>query len=380
MQATETASVERDNALKAKQDALNATKATRRQLDRANQALAESINNDLGLDPNKSLTPRQRQALWKLAVADEPIKRDFVSILDSSPQETRRVSPGLAWISRALGLLNASRALDPVLKQISRAPDPDALEAWAQALKALPVRLTEAQSSQALDPVLKQLGQTTDPRALEALAQALQALAPKLTEAQASQALDPVLKQIDQTTGLDAQLLAQAFQALASKVSEAQASRALDPLLKQLGQTTEPMAIEPLARALQALPIKLSDAQASQALHALDLVFKQLDQTTSINSIAPLARAFQALAAKLSEAQASQALDFVLKQLSQTTNSDVLGATPSGWGRPAPPSAPATWHGLSLALRDLRLKRRRRVTRVTVPARLLCSLFNHRFH
>ena len=52
--------------------------------------------------------------------------------------------------------------------------------------------------------MLKQIGQTTDPDALQALAQALQALPAKLTEAQASQALDPVLKQIGQTTDLDA--------------------------------------------------------------------------------------------------------------------------------------------------------------------------------
>jgi hypothetical protein len=51
------------------------TKA-QRQLDRSNQALAESINNDLDLRPDQSLK-RQRQALWKLAVAGEPTKHDF---------------------------------------------------------------------------------------------------------------------------------------------------------------------------------------------------------------------------------------------------------------------------------------------------------------
>jgi hypothetical protein len=47
------------------------------------------------------------------------------------------------------------------------------------------------QASQALDPVLKQIGQTTDPFALQALAEALQALPAKLTEAQASQRSSP---------------------------------------------------------------------------------------------------------------------------------------------------------------------------------------------
>jgi hypothetical protein len=83
---------------------------TQRQLDRANQALAESINNDLALQGDKSLTARQRNALWKLAAADEPVKRDFVSILAKSPDENVRASPGFAQISRALGLLRPSGA------------------------------------------------------------------------------------------------------------------------------------------------------------------------------------------------------------------------------------------------------------------------------
>ena len=64
------------------------------------------------------------------------------------------------------------------------------LQALAQALQALPAKLTEAQANQALEPVLKQIGQTTNPYAHWPLAQALKALAAKLTEAQASQALE----------------------------------------------------------------------------------------------------------------------------------------------------------------------------------------------
>ena len=75
-----------------------------------------------------------------------------------------------------------------MLKQIGETTDPDALRALAQALQALPAKLSEAQASQALDPVLKQIGQTTNPLALEALAQALQALPAKLSEAQAMRA------------------------------------------------------------------------------------------------------------------------------------------------------------------------------------------------
>jgi ABC-type transporter Mla subunit MlaD len=117
--------------------------------------------------------------------------------------------------------------------------------------------------------VLKQIGQTTKPEALRALAQALHALPAKLTEAQASQALDPVLKQIGQTTEPDAlRALAQALHALPAKLTEAQASQALDPVLKQIGQTTHPRLLPALAEALQALAPKLTEAQAAQASKA----------------------------------------------------------------------------------------------------------------
>ena len=60
---------------------------TQRQLARADMAVAQSINNDLGLEPNKPLTVRQRNALWKLAVADELVKESFVLTLERAPAE-----------------------------------------------------------------------------------------------------------------------------------------------------------------------------------------------------------------------------------------------------------------------------------------------------
>ena len=184
LQATETAKLERDNALKAEQVAGNASRQTLRQLNLANQALAQSINNDLDLSSDNSLTPRQRQALWKLAVADEPVKSDFISILAKNPEETARVSHGFAQISRALGLLRPSAAeveglLDPVLTQIGQTTHFFELRTLAEALQTLGPKLSESQASQALEPVLKQIGQTTNSLRLSALADALQALAPR---------------------------------------------------------------------------------------------------------------------------------------------------------------------------------------------------------
>ncbi len=81
---------------------------TQLQLDRANQALAESINNDLGIGSGNNLSARQRNALWKLAFADESVKGDFVSTLAGSAEETIRASFGFDKISRALGVLRPS--------------------------------------------------------------------------------------------------------------------------------------------------------------------------------------------------------------------------------------------------------------------------------
>jgi hypothetical protein len=74
------------------------------QLTRADQALAASINNDLGFEPNAALGARQRRALWKLAMSTQAVKDEYVSILSENPEVAARVSPGFSKVSRALGL------------------------------------------------------------------------------------------------------------------------------------------------------------------------------------------------------------------------------------------------------------------------------------
>jgi hypothetical protein len=325
------------------------------ELDRANQALAESIDNDLGIELDEPLTTRQRNALWKLADADEAVKRDFVMIVAGSANEMVRASVGLPKLLRAIGPLSpdeltqllqaaidglptstypkslqalaaalealapklsdaqASEALDPVLRQMSQTTDPDALQALAQAVRAQAAKLTEAQATQALDLVLKQVGQTTSPFALLAFAQAIQALPAKLTDVHASEALDPVLKQIDETTNpLEVPVHVQTLQALAAKLTETQASHALIAVLNQIGQTDNSLSLAALAQALPALPVKLTETQASKAL---DPVLKQIGQPTDRSALLSLAQALSALAPKLTETQASQALDTVLKRI-----------------------------------------------------------------
>jgi hypothetical protein len=100
-----------------------------------------------------------------------------------------------------IALFQSSEARDPQSKLDDRKFVADSLKALAQALQALPTKLSEAQASHALEPLLNLIGQTTDPvvvqrlfvqttdsGALVVFAQALQALTAKLTESQAAQA------------------------------------------------------------------------------------------------------------------------------------------------------------------------------------------------
>ena len=340
----------------------------------AQRQLAVSINNDLGLEPGLPLKPRERYALWKLAVADEPVKRDFVSILAGSPEETLRSSPGFVNISRALGLLRpsaaeaeslvtaaigglqltkdrgqaapvigelnalspkiaASQGVEPLLRQISQTTDPDALLVLAQGLQALPGKLSDAEASQALESLLRQIGRANDHSAREVLTEALQSLIGKLSETQSAKALELVLSQIGQTMNspepqgfenvFHARPLANLSETLVRKLSEAQANQALEPLLNQINQTTDPGLLQGLALALRALPTRLSEAQANQAIEQL---LKQIDRTTNSDDLCTLATALGALPVTLSQAQAKRALEPLLKQVGETTNPESLRA------------------------------------------------------
>ena len=138
-----------------------------------------------------------------------------MSILAKSPEETVRASPGFAQISRALGLLRPSAAeaeslVAAVVGGLQSTNDMQKRRSSCRRAQGADGQADRGAGEPGARAVLKQIGQTTDPDALQALAQALQALPAKLTDAQASQALDPVLKQIGQTTDSDAlQTLAQ---------------------------------------------------------------------------------------------------------------------------------------------------------------------------
>jgi hypothetical protein len=278
------------------------------QLDRASQALAAGILSDLDLKRNEPFTARQRNALWRLAAADEEVRAHFISALSANGEEIARVGAGFSEVSRSLGLQWPSPAdAEKLLARAVAAVNYANSDTMGDVLQALATKLIEAQARQALAMVLEQIGKTTNPNALRALAKALHAISAKLTDAQAQQALAAVLEQIGKTADPDAlRVLSEALQAVAVKLTDVQAQQALATVLEQIGKATDPDALQALAGALQAMAPKLTDAQAQQALAT---VLEQIGKTTSPFALGALAGALQAVPAKLTDTQVLVATD-----------------------------------------------------------------------
>jgi hypothetical protein len=369
------------------------------ELDRANQALAQPINNDLGLQPNTYFTARQRRALWKLAVADESVKRNFVLLLSESPEETARASPGFAEITRAMGLLrptpaeasglysasikalkmsnkNAGSLVDeikalgselhngdyPEDRQIIPSAEveeamaanlpPDRAERVKSAFltinrlkedhsrevlkaasmvsprdasdmfQAVSPQPQEVSKNEFLNSFLEHMSSTTDPEALQAFAQALPGLAPMLSEPLLEEAIDSLLLQIGKTGDPEAlRTLAQAISPLALRISQTRKQFSLDPLWLTLDQSSDPYRIEALALAIQALPAKLA---ATRAQEARERIQRQMLQRTDPDSLQALTQALQALSAKIDEARANEELEPVLGQIGLTASAESL--------------------------------------------------------
>lgn len=297
-----------------------------RELDGANNALAAAISNDLTFVAILPFGTRQRQALWALAVADEPVKSSFASALAKRPGELLRVTSGFMQVSRALGLLwpsgtEAGMLFDSAVKGLRNIALPNTS---MPELNALAEKLTDEQRTQAFDRILLQLAQTSDILNLRALPQAIQALAPKLTETQARQALHSVLRKIEQTSDAIAlQTLVQAFQALPAKPSGVDAQQALDPVLRHIGEAKAPFSLRASANALQTLAPALTQAQASQAL---DPILRQIGDTVDYSALQALAQALQAILAKPSGGDVQQALDPVLRHIGEARSPPELRA------------------------------------------------------
>jgi energy-coupling factor transporter ATP-binding protein EcfA2 len=338
---------------------------TQHQLDRANQALAESINNDLGVGSNGLLTARQRRALWKLALADGAVKGDFLSLLASSPEETARASPGFAQISRAVGVLRptlteAQALAEAAQKALSQAnSDVEDLLAVIKALKAkvgrmeiadpryetfsrlaemgqrLRAGLTEAQY-QLVAPSLKPID-NADPIIAEALdpfgirapkgplanyfdASLSVTMAAATAEAATRETLDALVLDVDQAADPKSLLaFAQALRVLTPMLSESQATRAVDPVIRQIRKTPDPTRLEALVDTLEGLAPSMTEGQAQSAL---DQLLDELSESSDPYALRASALTIEALLYKIAGAQVQGARQQVLRILAQRTDPD----------------------------------------------------------
>jgi hypothetical protein len=328
---------------------------TKRQLDRANQALAQSIISDVSNQIPWSGAALPLNALWTLAGSDEAAKADVVGILTTSAGELDRVEGHFAQIFRALGLLRPlhNDVLSPLLTRIGQtdsSTDPRVLrERLESAIQALSAKLTETQMKVVLAPVLQRSGHIedwglesllkvlpvtlTEPQGNEALAAVLKqnrfgwslaALAPKLTEAQANEAVAPLLKQFDGTYD-STRVAAKAVAALAPKLTVTHANEALAPVLKQIREAHDANELAELASALAALAPKLTEAQANEALAPV------LKRVREAELPGPWGGALVALAPKLTMENANEALTSLLNGIDKTRDpvlAEALAALP----------------------------------------------------
>jgi len=228
-----------EEARKAQNEAQNA----REQLDRANRALAHSIWSDFDFRDQKSLSVRQRNALWSLVKADRGVQHVFVTDLISRPdEEMLRFSYRSQLISRALGLewpsqAQAAEILSAIIAALLR--NTNSLQALGNAAQELTGKLNETQVYQAFSQLLHEMDQTAERGSLGQMGRLLQTITSKLTGAQTEQALTSLLAQMDQASDIYEfrfQMLSQAVHTIAVRLSGPDAQRALVLLLRKVGQ------------------------------------------------------------------------------------------------------------------------------------------------
>jgi hypothetical protein len=114
------------------------------------------------------LPPTQNQNTWK-------------AIREQSVAEALTIEFGV--LAPRLTEAEGQRWLALLLKQIDRTTSPFTLRAVAQALRALPMSVTDAQIQIVFDPVVTLIDDTTVPFVMQSLVGAVHALAPKLSDA-----------------------------------------------------------------------------------------------------------------------------------------------------------------------------------------------------
>ena len=226
------------------------------------------------------------------------------------------LAQALAAVPGKLSDAQAQDAFKELLAALAKTDNAYAELAFAQALAAVSGKLPDAQAQDAFKELLAALTRTGFPGVKLGLAQALAAVPGKLSDAQAQDAFKELLAALANTDNAYGKLvLAQALAAVPAKLSDAQAQDAFKELLAALAKTNDVYTKLSLAQALAAVPGKLSDAQAQDAFKDL---LADLAKTDDAHSKFGLAQALAAVPGKLSDAQAQDAFKDLLAALAKT--------------------------------------------------------------
>ncbi len=305
-------------------------------------ALAESLGESLREVPGQQAglpNSSERNALWRLAVSDNPrLRYRFFELALAHPDSAARLGGRAEWAVQAGVGLDARRrqdVLDLVNLRLRSADDLVIRQACVDLGLALAAR-DEAFTEAAAQVLEEALARTSDSPLLQRQAGRVLLLSEQLGEEQAAGLLPRLLDAMTRTTAPTALgMLARAVEKLAERLSPEASARALRQVREELTRSSNPQALPSLTQVL----IHLAEQQPGKAEAGLPAgahagvreareaiagaeqdLLKALDQATAPIDLGALAEALGKLAKKLPAESADRAARKVQEALARTAD------------------------------------------------------------
>jgi hypothetical protein len=235
-----------------------------RELDRANQAIAEALSSDLDFGEDGGLlSPRVRNALWRLTLADKNVKKSYLLFLLNNTEEMLRAAQAYARVSRAIGLRTSeyeekgdiARAAAELQRLNNGRIRYQLVDGLKSTIRYTYKKLDDKQRKKFFNEYLKFVLEANDKFEVQGLSDVLLTITPQLA-AQQTHELTLVLVERIVATADERQLrnLVDVLIAIEASMSEAEARRVARVLLDRLGQTSSPYEFDTFGKTLASLP------------------------------------------------------------------------------------------------------------------------------
>jgi hypothetical protein len=338
--------------------------------------LARSLLRPLGHGEGP-LTDPEVESLWDLAGSEQSLRLRFVSEALRGPVQTRQLENRATFAFQSVVALDAAqrlqveqllgerleargipedqrrdvalalavfgvqdrqlaaRAAAALTDAMRKTQDPTALQALAEGLVSLVIRMEPAPAAAALT---KALSMSTDPFTLRTLAVGLGSVAARLEPEQAARACaraaEALTEAMGKTTNPTAlRHLGEGLGSLARWMEPEQAARACagtaEALTDAIRKTTDPNALRSLAFGLDSVARRLEPEQAARATAALT---EAMSKTQHPSALRQLARALSSLATQLAPEPAARAVAALTKAILKNTDSTALSYLGLGLG------------------------------------------------